>query len=371
MTAKQLRLPALAVTQSEGRTLYQFAVDGKSLDRFATVSRIRRDEQSLVQGYQRTESLQHIASIRKYIESDRPMIPNGIVIAFDSRVTFTPARAKSKVEYSRMGEIAIPLDAVDLEGRLPGWIVDGQQRTAAIRDATVEGFPIPVTAFITDSQSEQREQFILVNSTKPLPKSLIYELLPGTNGLLPPALARRKISAQLLEELNRDPDSPFHWRVQTPTNPDGVIKDNSVLRMLDNSIIEGYLYKYRDPTDGSGDLEQMAEVVNAFWGAVALVFPGAWKTVPRKSRLVHGAGIVSMGFLMDAMAYNLEDGGKVDINGFIGELSKIEDQCFWTEGEWQLSEGVRRKWNDFQNTSKDLQILANHLLGVYRTATSP
>ena len=294
------------------------------------------------------------------------MIPNGIVVAFDSRVKFIPNRAKSKVEYSQMGEIVVPLDALGLDGRLPGWIVDGQQRTAAIRDAAVEAFPIPVTAFITDSQAEQREQFILVNSAKPLPKSLIYELLPGTNGLLPPALARRKISAQLLEELNRDPESPFHWRVQTPTNPEGVIKDNSVLRMLDNSIIEGYLYKFRDPNDGSGDLEEMAKVVNAFWSAVEFVFPAAWNAVPRKSRLVHGAGIVSMGFLMDAMAYNLEDQGKLEMNGFVRELSKVEDQCFWTEGEWELAGGIRRKWNDFQNTSKDVQILTNHLLGLYR-----
>ena len=365
MTTK-LRLPALAITQSEGRTLYQFAIDGKQLDRIASVSRIRRDEQSLVQGYQRTESLKHIAAIRKYIESDGPMIPNGIVVAFDSRVKFVSARTKSKVAYSQMGEIVVPLDAVDLDGHLPGWIVDGQQRTAAIRDAAVDAFPVPVTAFITDSQAEQRQQFILVNSAKPLPKSLIYELLPGTDGLLPPALARRKISAQLLDELNRNPESPFHWRVQTPTNPEGAIKDNSVLRMLDNSIIEGYLYKFRDPHDGSGDLEKMAKAVNAFWSAVEFVFPTAWNTVPRKSRLVHGAGIVSMGFLMDAMAYDVEDNGKLDINGFVKELSKIEDQCFWTEGEWELSEGVHRKWNDFQNTGQDLQILTNHLLDLYR-----
>ena len=369
MSKQSLRLPALAVSQGSGRTLYQFAVDGKQLDRFASVSRIRRDEQSLVQGYQRTESLKHIASIRKYIESTAPMIPNGIVVAFDSRVKFTPARAKSKVSCSQTGELVIPLDAVDLDGKLPGWIVDGQQRTAAIRDAAVDEFPIPVTAFITDSQSEQREQFILVNSTKPLPKSLIYELLPGTNGMLPPALARRKISAELLEELNRDPDSPFHWRVQTPTNPEGVIKDNSVLRMLDNSVIEGYLYNYRDPSDGSGDLAKMAQVVNAFWGAVALVFPEAWNTVPRKSRLVHGAGIVAMGFLMDAMAYNLEPSESIDLNGFVHELTLVADDCAWTVGEWEVAEGVSRKWNYFQNTSRDVQALTNHLLAMYRIAT--
>jgi DGQHR domain-containing protein len=363
-----LRLPAIAVTQSTGRTLYQFAVDGKLLDRFATVSRIHRDRDQHVQGYQRPESLQHIASIRRYIESEAPMIPNGIVIAFDKRVLFVPHGLKSAVKYAVAGEIVIPLDVSTEADELPGWIVDGQQRTAAIRDAAVDRFPIPVTAFITDSQEDQRQQFILVNSAKPLPKSLIYELLPGTVGLLPPALARRKISAALLDILNWDGASPFHWRIQTPTNPEGVIKDNSVLRMLDNSIIEGYLYNFRDPKDGSGDLIEMAKIVDAFWNGVAMVFPGEWRSTPRHSRLVHGVGIVSMGFVMDAMADRLHGRQRLDVNGFVGELSKIRDQCHWTCGEWNLGTGITRRWNDFQNTTRDIQMLTNHLLALYRAA---
>jgi DGQHR domain-containing protein len=365
---KPLRLPALAVTQSPGRVLYQFSVDGKLLDRFATVSRIHRDDNQLVQGYQRPEALQHIASIRRYIESDSPMIPNGIVIAFDDSVRFVPGRAPSRLEYVQTGELLIPLDATLDAERLPGWIVDGQQRTAAIRDAEVSRFPIPVTAFITDNQEDQREQFILVNSAKPLQKSLIYELLPGTSGVLPPSLARRKISAQLLDELNRDPSSPFHWRIQTPTNPEGIIKDNSVLRMLDNSIIEGYLYNFRDPTDGSGDLVEMAKVVNSFWSAVSLVFASEWNSKPRNSRLVHGVGIVSMGFVMDAMADRLHGRHRLDVNAFVGELGKIKDYTHWSGGEWELSEGIKRRWNDLQNTSKDIQLLTNHLLSLYRGA---
>ena len=70
----------------------------------------------------------------------------------------------------------------------PGWVVDGQQRCAAIRESRVGAFPICVTAFITESDAEQRSQFILVNSTKPLPKGLIHELLPSTVGALPTAL---------------------------------------------------------------------------------------------------------------------------------------------------------------------------------------
>jgi hypothetical protein len=34
--------------------------------------------------------LSHISEIRDYLESDNPMIPNAIVVAFDRRVRFEP-----------------------------------------------------------------------------------------------------------------------------------------------------------------------------------------------------------------------------------------------------------------------------------------
>src|SRR6266508_914848 len=132
--------------------------------------------------------------------------------------------------------LIIPLDEAWSEMDKPGWIVDGQQRCAAIREARVEHFPVCVTAFITDSDADQRSQFILVNSTKPLPKGLIYELLPATSGTLPTQLQVRRFPAYLLERLNHDPGSPLYRLILTPTTPEGVIKDNSVLKMLEHSI---------------------------------------------------------------------------------------------------------------------------------------
>lgn len=85
MTVEMLTLPALEIRQRPGRILYQFAVDGKLIDRFATVSRIGRSGET-ISGYQRPEALVHIASIRKYLESSNPMVPNSLVIAFDHRV---------------------------------------------------------------------------------------------------------------------------------------------------------------------------------------------------------------------------------------------------------------------------------------------
>src|SRR2546426_91175 len=242
-TKSELRLPAIEVRQSPGRVLYTFAVEGKLISRFATISRIRR-QNGVVHGYQRPEVLAHIAEIRRYLEGSSPMIPNAVVIAFDSRVRFeTDSQRVQDLNYARSGTVIIPMDPDVLEDEKPGFIVDGQQRLAAIREATLESFPTCVTAFITDDVSEQTEQFILVNSTKPLPKGLIYELLPTTHGILPTLLERRRLPAHLLERLNGDEGSPLYTKIQTPTTPEGVIKDNSVLRMLEYSLNDGVLFR--------------------------------------------------------------------------------------------------------------------------------
>src|SRR5690606_38527978 len=154
----------------------------------ASVSRVRRDDQGL-SGYQRPEVLSHIAEIRNYLESESPMVPNAVVIAFDSRVKFRPTSG-SKSKFSRPGVLAIP--RVRDGEEVPGFIVDGQQRLAAVGDARVDSFPLCVPAFITDDLREQTAQFILVSSPKPRPKGLIYELLPNTEAALPALLARRK-----------------------------------------------------------------------------------------------------------------------------------------------------------------------------------
>lgn len=361
-----LRLPALQVRQGRNRILYSFAVDGKQLPLFATVSRVRRDGDAQIQGYQRPEVLAHIAAIRRYLESADPMIPNALVIAFDGRVRFE-ATGETSDGYVTPGELVIPVDPQTAETDRPGWIVDGQQRSAAIREARLRRFPICVTAFITDSEADQRSQFILVNSTKPLPKGLIHELLPSTSGALPTSLQLRRFPASLLNRLNYDIRSPLQGLIQTPTTPTGVIKDNSILKMLENSLTDGALYRYRDPHTGEGDADAMIDLLHSFWRAVKSVFPDAWGQPPRRSRLMHGVGIASMGFLMDAITDRHGDIEAPTEDDFRVDLKAVADVCRWTAGTWEFAGGTQRKWNDLQNTPRDIQLLSNHLLWEYKT----
>lgn len=362
-----LVLPALAIEQAPGRRLYSFAVDGKKLPTFAAVSRVKRDDRHELAGYQRAESLSHIKTIQKYLESAEAILPNALVVAFDSRVVFEEDKPVGD-GFSASGRLIIPVDPEQDEHEKPGWIVDGQQRSAAIRDADVEKFPVYVTAFITDSVAEQRSQFILVNSTKPLPKGLIHELLPSTPAAdLPALLLKRRYPAQLLDRLNYDADSPLFRKIRTPTTAEGTIKDNSILKMLAMSIEDGALYQWFDPESGAGDTDAMLALLKNFWWAVADVFPAAWDSAPRRSRLVHGVGILALGALMDEISYELREEAIPSRRLFGEHVRFIATECHWTSGIWPLAADDQRRWNELQNTPRDIRGLSDYLVRAYRT----
>lgn len=363
-----LVVPAIEIVQGRGRKVFAFPVDGKLLPRFASVTRIARSASDGVTGYQRPEVLSHISQIRKYLESADPMLPNAIVVAFDSSVRFRPVPAAACAQYGRLGSLHIPL--LQEGGVTPGLIVDGQQRSAALRDAKLTHFPVFVVGFIAQDEAEQREQFLLVNSTKPLPKGLLYELLPSIDAPLPDALARRRFPATVLERLNHDEDSPFKGLISTPTAPGGVVKDNSVLRMIENSLSDGALFRFRNSDGGGGDMEAMLDVVKHFWLAASRVFPDAWAKPPKRSRLMHGAGIVSLGFLMDAIADKHRKTRVPSVANFTAGLTVIAADCRWTDGFWQFGLQHDVKWCDVQNTAAHIQKLTDHLLFLYRKATN-
>lgn len=356
----------MAIEQAPGRRLFSFAVDGKRLPSFAAISRVKRDERHELAGYQRAESLSHIKTIKKYLESADAILPNALVVAFDSRVRFEEDTPPGD-GFAASGRLIIPVDTAQAEHEKPGWIVDGQQRSAAIRDADVERFPVYVTAFITDSVAEQRSQFILVNSTKPLPKGLIHELLPSTPAAdLPALLLKRRYPAQLLDRLNYDTDSPLFRKIRTPTTAEGTIKDNSILKMLAMSIEDGALYQWFDPESGTGDTDAMLALLNNFWGAVKDVFPTAWESAPRRSRLVHGVGILALGAVMDEMSYELREEGIPSRRLFGEHLAMIATDCHWTSGSWPLATDDLRRWNELQNTPRDIRALSDYLVRAYR-----
>ncbi|WP_326557184.1 DGQHR domain-containing protein DpdB [Micromonospora sp. NBC_01796] len=372
----ELRLPALKIDQGRGRAVYTFAIDGTLLPKIATVSRIKRPD-GQVNGYQRPESGTHVAAIRRYLEDDpSPLMPNAIVVAFDERVRFeTTPTGEAVPEYVQSGYLIVP--ATDgPEHERPGLIVDGQHRCAAIRDARVDAFPVAVNAFLADGVADQRSQFILLNRTRPLPTGLVNELLPTAAGTLPPLLHLRQLPATLLERLNSDAvRSPLYRMIKTTTNPGGYINDSNVLRMLQNSLTDGALYRLRNDEDMVRRGEAHTLLCN-FWSAVREVFPEAWGKPVRNSRLMHGTGIISMGYLMDAIVHvRAVNDGIVATDQFVADLKLVAVDCHWTEGAWIFSGGQVHKWNDIENIPRHIQRLTDFLHSRYtlgrRQPTSP
>jgi len=365
MSNSTMQIPAIEIRQGKGRPLYSFGIDGKKLLEIAQISRIGRNEEAKITGYQRPEVISHIKEIRAYLETESAILPNAIVVAFNTSVTFEPLKYADANKTIRHGMLTVPFDIS--EGvQKPGWIVDGQQRSAAIRDAEINEFPVFVTAFITDSIAEQKEQFILVNSTKPLPQGLIYELLPDTEIRLSSKLERRKLPTLLLQKLNADKESVLYGAIQTPTNPNGFIKDNSFLRMLENSINDGALYRFKTFSNSEEGFIKSITFLKTYWNAVEKVFPNAWGRKPDKSRLSHGIGIIALGYLMDSIADKYRSVEIPPVEVFIGELSALRPFCAWTEGQWDFGNGIKKSWNDIQNLTKDIELVSNFLLMKYK-----
>lgn len=347
-----LEYPCIRTEQNPGKVIYSFVANGGDLFKFSKISRIRRDDEGTLLGYQRARVDEHINDIRTYLEKSDSMLPNSLVLAFDKRISF---HSQEKDKDDRLGSLRIPMDFSDR----PAWIVDGQQRATALNRLKRKDYPVSVVGFVADDVKTEREQFVLVNNVRPLPKSLVYELLPSLDGAIPPKFAKRQRAYRLLERLNHAEDSPFRGRIKTETNKtdaQAVIKDLSVLKMIENSFENGILALHPKSE------QEPYKILRNYWSAVAETFPKAWVLPPRQSRLTHGVGIVSMGYLMDAIIGRLRAEKTATTIPFIKrELKRFQDLP-WCSGVWEFSEDLRMPWDQVQNTNLHIGMVSNFLV---------
>ena len=94
-------------------------------------------------------------------------------------------------------------------------------------------------------------------------------------------------------------------------------------------------------------------------------FYDAWELEPRKSRLTHGVGIQSLGYVMDTLT---EGVSAADLPGLDLErtLAHLMPHCSWTSGTWEFGASDVRRWNGLQNTPSDIRLLTNHLSRLLR-----
>ena len=360
-----INVRALMTKQDKNTKLYSFFLNGKDVSKVADISRIEKNNSGELSGYQRGEVQRHVNEITEYLNSGAVIFPNSIILAMSSEVQFKQSRGPSVGDgSSQAGVLELPIKP---ERNKVAWIVDGQQRTLALKECDKKNLLVPITAFISDDFEVHRTQFLLVNKAKPLPNGLINELLPTVNTTLPASLAKNKIPSTLCDLLNKDPDSPFQGLIIRSTtdrkkDKKAVVTDNSLIHVIRTSMnsVHGCLYQYKNIATGEIDLEKIHRILNVYWSEVRDNFPEAWGVSPVKSRLMHGVGIKSMGILMDRIMGNIHPDDKNIQDHVKKTLKIIKPHCAWTRGNWQLLEGI--PWNGLENTPGHIKLLSNMLI---------
>jgi len=357
-----LAVRALRTRQAEDVDVYSFFIAGADLLKIADISRVHRDFQGALQGFQRKQIRSHVQSIVDFLDQGPVLFPNAVILAISERAHFTQSRGEKPTGDTRIADAGTLRIPIRLDGTKEAWIVDGQQRSLALSKTKNRAFPVPVVAFVSEDLSVHREQFILVNKARPLSPRLINELLPEVQSALPRDLAPRKIPSELVNLLHVGKDSPFQNLVRRPSeeNAEAIVTDTALIHMIKNSMNSplGALAPYKATASSSARVDEMYRVLIAYWSAVAEVFAEAWGKPPTESRLMHSAGIVAMGSLMDRILLRRPP-AQSDIKAHARDsLRRIADKCHWTSGRW---EDLDREWNDIQSTNKDVRMLEDHL----------
>lgn len=364
-----LERKALCVRQRGGRCIYLMSLTGDELLQLAGVSRICRDDRGKLIGYQRPEVRKHVRAIAEYLQSDDMLLAHPVILSFNSRVKFVSSRGRNTSDgLAVAGMLRIPLP--DHPDKKPAWIVDGQQRALAISLCDDKSFSVPICAFVADDVELQRDQFLRINNTKPLPRGLVTELLPSVSSPLPPNLALRKIPSTLCDLLNREEISPFFGLIRRPSsgsegNERAVVADTVIVKMLEESLVQpsGCLFPYRNLATGEYDHSGIWAVLLTYWVAVRETFPEAWGKSPTQSRLMHGVGIRAMGKLMDRIMGTVVARGEHAEKHVKAELALVAPVCRWTSGVWEQLGNI--KWNELQNLHKHQAMLSNLLIRTY------
>jgi DGQHR domain-containing protein len=335
--------------QSAGHKIISVVAKASDVSAFASMARAGRDATGALHGFQRPQIAGHIREIREYLRTPDAVLPSSIVVGFTNSV---------EVRDIANGIVEVSIDA---SNGPPGYVIDGQQRLSALAGLPEKDFDILVSVLVCPDLEELRRQFVLLNSVRPLPKELVYELLPGIPDL-PNRRSSRGFAAQLTERLNFDPASSLRGLIYQHTNPSGIIRDTAIQKLIMHSLSDGAIRAMPEKTR----LRNGFQLLSDFFGGVRCVFADDWcNHTPKTSRLVHGAGVQAMGFVMEFLVGR--DGAQTR-EDFTRGLSALKGRTAWTHGAWRFSDSELLPWNRLESSHRQVMKLAQYLVAIVRSS---
>lgn len=269
-------------------------------------------------GFQRAPVLNHIARIAADLAAGKTRIENPLIVG----------RADN----------------------IPGLVlIDGQQRLLAADRARYDT-PLPVMTLTYASDREMAAAFLVINTTRALPPTLLDELHALLDTAAPEA-STGTLTQKLAEHLNTSPTSPIRGDVALYATK-GRISVRALRQALGDSLAHGAL---RLAMQSGIDPADMAETMLA---AIIDAFAQDWNGhTSATSRLLHGSGLTAALAAVDIIATTLTTLQRSEIARRLGCMAHA---CAWTSGRWMTTIGPL-PWNAVQNTPAHRALLRDTL----------
>ena len=248
-----------------GGVFYSFVLNAEVLMKIGYVSAVDRDN-----GVQRPLSVKRCKDVAKFIDSEKGIFANNIILNLPKESYFEP------IEESTDGYLYIPDD------EKTAWIVDGQHRLYGFEYSSSK-YDLLCSGFIDMGIENEAQIFITINKEqKGISTSVIYDLLPLTKN----ADYQKMRTQSLIKKFNEDPDSPWFNDIKMLGVGKGLITQATFLQNLEKLI---------DPNGGvlaPYDEETQYKILNNYFNVFKSVFEDAWGS--KKHVLTKTIGIAAM-----------------------------------------------------------------------------
>lgn len=253
------------------------------------------------QGYQRSENISHVRKIKKSIQN------NGI--DFPTSILLSCRKGKGGiVDYVYNDEKS----CIDLN-EYPIYLVDGQHRTAGIREAISElakedkniyNIELGAVLLVGLDKYGEMEYFETINTqakkvSTDLANELLSERAKSSTDEMSKVVSKNKSwiirGLSIIHTLNEKKDSPWYHKVKMPNKTynktdNAVTGQSQLLQSLKVVLDNGFLKVKK--------LDEATVIVDDFWSALADIFPDAF-LYPKKHVIQKTNGIFSLHMLLN------------------------------------------------------------------------
>ena len=380
---------------------YQFACNGRLI---RLIARIDRLDSLAATGNQREEIKKHVSEIRTGLENGN-QVPNSVILVLNEEMVSEvsaddlgkdipeshiiirpingndffvvphPVHGDSSDLYAqklRTVEISLPFRPAAFDHEKSVLLVDGQQRTAALALADIEKCPQVILSVnaIRASNDDARNIFQIANSTVKINADFKRALL-ATMDDVPGYLKKERNLALAVKSLAVDDlHSPFsgivaYQGVKYAKGQKPPVAYNSLFAVLRN-FADGSLQEHLT------DHKTLADVVKRSYSIVKKVWPSHWGKSPKENRLMHGAGIRSLG---DLILHKIEARMPEYDGDILSEdlwkaveksVNRLQEHLIWCDDDIApAGKGVRDFYKSYidgvQNTEQDITKLTKKI----------